>query len=142
MAVRTANVEWTGTLKEGLGVMRLSSGAYEGPYTWASRFEDAQGTNPEELIAAAHAGCFSMKLAGDLTTAGFPPTNIRTTGNAHFEKIEAGWRIVRMHLDTEASVPNIDDTKFQEVAEGAKKACPVTHIFHPDIQITLDAKLV
>src|SRR5512136_824679 len=98
MAVRKAEAVWEGTLREGKGNMKLSSGAYEGPFSFASRFEEGTGTNPEELIAAALAGCFSMALSAQLTSAGFPPKQIHTTANAHFEKLEQGWRIVKMVL--------------------------------------------
>lgn len=142
MAVRKADAIWEGTLKEGKGAMKLSSGAYEGPYSWSSRFEEAQGTNPEELVAAAHAGCFSMALSSELGKVGFTPDRISTTANAHFEKVEAGWRIIKMALVTEASVPNIDEAAFQEAAQKAKKGCPVSNMFAEGIEITLDAKLV
>ncbi len=142
MAVRKADAVWEGTLKEGKGTMRLSSGSYEGPFSFSSRFESGTGTNPEELIAAAHAGCFSMALSGQLANAGFPPNRINTTGNAHFEKLEQGWRIVKMHLVTEADVPNINATEFQEFAEKAKSGCPISNALSRDIEITLDAKLV
>ena len=142
MWIRKADAVWQGTLKEGKGTMKLSSGAYEGPYTWHSRFENEQGTNPEELIAAAHAGCYSMAFSSELGKVGFTPERISTTANAHFEKLEEGWRIVRMHLVTEASVPNIDEATFQEAAQKAKKGCPVSNMFADRIEITLDAKLM
>lgn len=142
MAVRKADAIWEGTLKEGKGTMKLSSGAYEGPYTWRSRFEEAEGTNPEELVAAAHAGCYSMALSSELGKVGFTPDRINTTANAHFEKIEAGWRIVRMQLVTEASVPNIDESAFQEAAQKAKNGCPVSNMFGDHVEITLEARLV
>jgi len=142
MWVRKADAVWEGTLKEGKGTMKLSSGAYEGPYTWRSRFENDEGTNPEELVAAAHAGCFSMALSSELGKVGFTPDRISTTANAHFEKIEAGWRIVKMHLVTEASVPNIDDAAFQEAALKAKTNCPVSNMFGSHVEISVEAKLV
>src|SRR5688572_13320183 len=105
MPVRTANAEWKGNLREGSGTMKLPSGAYEGPYTFASRFEEGQGSNPEELIAAAHAGCFSMFLSNVLAQAGFTPTSVRTTAKV---TIVAGQGITKIELDSEAQVPGID----------------------------------
>ncbi len=126
MAVRSAEAEWKGTLREGAGKMKLGSGAYEGSYSFASRFEDGKGTNPEELIAAAHAGCFSMALSAGLTKAGHPPTRVHTTARVHLEKVGDGFGITRIELTTEAQVPGIDNKAFQEQAEGAKKGCPVS----------------
>src|SRR5215217_2649928 len=120
MAVRKASAVWKGTLREGAGTMRMGSGAYEGPYTYSSRFEEGPGTNPEELVGAAQAGCFSMFLAALLTTAGFTPTEIRTGVKVH---LEAGPRITLIELDTEAQVPNVDEAVFQENVEKAKKNC-------------------
>lgn len=138
MPIRTSSAEWKGTLKEGAGTMKLASGAYEGPYTFASRFESGKGTNPEELIGAAHAGCFSMFLAALLTDAGFPPKSIRTTAAVH---LEAGPTIAKVDLTTEASVPGIDAQAFQGHAEAAKKNCPVSKALAGP-QLTLSAKLV
>lgn len=138
MAVRTSSAEWKGTLKEGAGTMRLASGAYEGPFTYASRFESAPGTNPEELIGAAHAGCFSMFLASLLTNAGFAPTRIHTTATVH---LGAGPTINLIELKTEAEVPNITETAFLEHAESAKKNCPVSKALAA-VETTLSAKLV
>jgi lipoyl-dependent peroxiredoxin len=142
MPDRKANAIWEGTLKEGKGTMKMASQSYEGPYTWHSRFEEAAGTNPEELIAAAHAGCFSMAFSGKLTDNGFPPTKIETTANVHMEKTDAGNTITRIDLMTQASVPNIDDAKFQELAQLAKKTCPISRALGAVNEITLDAKLV
>lgn len=137
MAVRVSSAEWNGTLKEGAGTMRLGSGAYEGPYTYASRFETGPGTNPEELIGAAHAGCFSMFLSALLSKQGFVPT-IRTTATVH---LGAGPTITLIELDTEAAVPGIDEETFQTLAEDAKKGCPVSKaLAGPEIR--LNAKLV
>ena len=123
MSIRTASAVWNGTLKEGQGTMKLGSGAFEGSFTFASRFEDGPGTNPEELIGAAQAGCFSMFLSALLTTAGYPPKQIRTAARVH---LEAGPRITRIELDTEAEVPNLDEAVFQENVEKAKKNCPIS----------------
>jgi len=138
MPIRTSSAEWKGTLKEGAGTMKLASGAFEGPYTFSSRFESGKGTNPEELIGAAHAGCFSMFLAALLTEAGFPPKSIRTTAAVH---LEAGPTIARIELATEASVPGIDAQAFQGHAEAAKRNCPVSKALAGP-QITLSAKLL
>lgn len=137
MPIRTSSAEWKGTLKEGSGTMRLASGAYEGPFTYASRFESGPGTNPEELIGAAQAGCFSMFLAALLTDAGFPPKSVRTTAAVH---LEAGPTIARIDLTTEASVPGIDQESFLRHAEAAKKGCPVSKALTGP-QITLNATL-
>ncbi len=138
MAVRTSSAEWKGTLKEGAGTMRLGSGAYEGPYTFASRFESGPGTNPEELIGAAHAGCFSMFLSSLLTTAGFTPTRVHTTATVHLGE---GPTITLIELNTEAEVPNVTEAAFLEQAEAAKKNCPVSKaLAGPEIR--LSAKLV
>ncbi len=126
MAVRKAEAEWTGNLREGKGRMKLGSGAYEGEYSFVSRFEEGKGTNPEELIGAAHAGCFSMALSAGLTRAGLSPKRIRTTAQVHLEKVGEAFEITRIELDTEAEVPGLDEKAFLEHAENAKKGCPVS----------------
>jgi len=141
MAVRSAEVEWKGNLREGQGTVKLGSGAYEGRYSFASRFESGTGTNPEELIGAAHAGCFSMALSAGLGRAGFTPTRIHTTAKVHLEKVGEGFGITRIELETEAQIPGIDAKTFQEHAEGAKKNCPVSKAL-AGAEITLQAKLV
>ena len=138
MAVRSSSAEWKGTLKQGGGTMKLGSGAWEGPYTFASRFESGRGTNPEELIGAAHAGCFSMFLSALLTDAGFPPTRISTTAAVH---LGDGPEIKLIELATEAVVPNLAEAEFQKHAEAAKKGCPVSKALAGP-RITLAAKLV
>jgi lipoyl-dependent peroxiredoxin len=138
MPIRTSSAEWKGTLKEGSGTMRLGSGAWEGPYTFASRFESAAGTNPEELIGAAQAGCFSMFLAALLTEAGFPPQSIRTRAAVH---LESGPTIARIELTTEATVPGIDEKAFLVHAEAAKRNCPVSKALAGGPQVTLSARL-
>ncbi len=138
MAVRTSSAEWKGTLKEGAGSMKLGSGAWEGPFTFASRFESGKGTNPEELIGAAHAGCFSMFLSAVLTDAGFPPTRVRTTAVVHLDE---GPRISLIELSTEAVVPRLTDEAFQKHADNAKQNCPVSKALAGP-KITLTAKLV
>jgi osmotically inducible protein OsmC len=141
MAVRSAEAEWKGNLREGQGTMKLGSGAYEGRYSFASRFESGTGTNPEELIGAAHAGCFSMALSAGLGRAGFTPTRIHTKAKVHLEKVGEGFGITRIELETEAQIPGIDAKTFQEHAEGAKKNCPVSKAL-TGAEITLQAKLV
>jgi osmotically inducible protein OsmC len=142
MPVRKADAEWQGTLQEGKGTMRLGGGAYEGPYSFSSRFEDGSGTNPEELIAAAHAGCYSMALSGTLGRGGHNPVRISTTANVHLNKTDEGFRIQKIDLVTEAEVPGLDDATFQELAETTKKNCPVSVLLAPGAEITLEAKLL
>jgi osmotically inducible protein OsmC len=122
--------------------MRMASGAYEGPYTFKSRFEEGEGTNPEELIAAAHAGCFSMALSADLGRAGHQAESVETTATVHLELGDAGPSIARIVLDTRARVPEIDDAEFQQVAEGAKQSCPVSKALAAVPNIELNAELV
>lgn len=141
MPARSAAAEWTGGLKDGKGVMKMASGAYEGPYSFASRFESGTGTNPEELIAAAHAGCFSMALSGALGRAGFAPNSIKTTATVTLDKMGEGFGVVRIDLDCLADVPGIDDKAFQEQAEGAKKGCPISKALAAVPEINLKAKL-
>ncbi len=139
MAVRGAEATWNGTLKEGNGVMKLGSGLFEGPFTFASRFEEGKGTNPEELIGAAQAGCFSMFLASLLTNNGFPPESIHTTATVH---LAAGPTISKIELVTRASVPNISAEEFANHAADAKAKCPVSKALAAVGEITLDAALV
>ena len=141
MPVRTANAVWEGSLKDGKGSMKLQSGAFEGAYSFSTRFEEEPGTNPEELIAAAHAGCFSMALSAALGREGFTPTKIATSAKAHLEKVGEGFGITKMQLVTEATIPGIDNNKFQEIAGGAKANCPVSKAL-AGVEILLDAKLV
>ncbi len=140
MAVRTAKAVWEGELKTGKGTMRLGSGAFEGNYSFSSRFENGPGTNPEELIGAAHAGCFSMAFAAALGQEGFKPKSIRTTASVHIVSEGGGFVIPEIDLDTEAEVPGIDQMKFQQIAEDAEKNCPVSKALGSVI-IRLKAKL-
>lgn len=143
MPVRQAEAQWNGTLTEGRGTMKMASGAYEGQYSFSSRFEEGTGTNPEELIAAAHAGCYSMALSGALTRNGTPPTSINTTAKVHVnKKPEGGFIINQIELITEASVPGIDDAKFQEIAAATKQGCPVSVALANVGDISVTAKLV
>ena len=141
MPVRSADARWEGPLNDGKGTMRLASGAFEGAYSFASRFEEGTGTNPEELMAAAHAGCFSMALAAALGRAGHDPTSVETTAKVHLERTDEGFRITRIDLATKASVPGIDDAKFQEIADTAKRTCPVSVALGGVGEINLDATL-
>lgn len=141
MAMRQSDAEWRGDLAKGSGTMRLGSGAFEGAYSFPSRFENGSGTNPEELIAAAHAGCFSMALSAGLSKAGTAPTRIHTTARVHLDKVGEGFAITKIELECEAEVPGIDDAAFQAQAEGAKKNCPVSKAL-TGTEITLNAKLV
>lgn len=141
MAVRTANAVWNGSVTEGKGTVALGSGAFEGQYSFASRFESGTGTNPEELIGAAHAGCFSMALSATLGRAGFAPTRIATVAKVHLLKNDTGFVIPTIDLETEATIPDIDDAKFQELAQVAKETCPVSKAL-AGVEIKLTAKLV
>jgi lipoyl-dependent peroxiredoxin len=142
MAQRTANARWNGTLTEGEGTMRLGTGAYEGNYSFQSRFEEGEGTNPEELIAAAHAGCYSMALSGELGKAGHNPESVETEATVHIEKEGEGFAIQRIELRSRARVRGISDEEFQQHAEGAKKGCPVSKALAAVESIELDAELV
>jgi osmotically inducible protein OsmC len=141
MPVRSAEAVWEGNLKEGKGNIQLQSGAYKGAYSFSSRFEEGTGTNPEELIAAAHAGCFSMAFSNGLSQAGHPPKRVHTTAKVHLEKGAAGFGIPKIELVTEADVPGIDDAKLQEEAEKAKKNCPISKLLAA-AEITLQLKRV
>ena len=142
MPKRKANAVWEGSLTEGSGTMRMASGAYEGPYSFQSRFEEGDGTNPEELIAAAHAGCFSMALSLELGKAGHDPQSVETEATVHLDKQEEGFAIKRIELSTRARVPGISEDEFQQAAEGAKKGCPVSQALAAVESIELDARLV
>jgi lipoyl-dependent peroxiredoxin len=141
MAIRTADAEWRGNLARGSGQMRLGSGTFEGPYDFRSRMGDGKGTNPEELLGAAHAGCFSMALALQLTNANFAVERIHTTAKVHFEERDGRWSIHRIDLDTEASVSDIAAAAFEEQAQSAKKNCPVSRALS-GVDIHLRAKLL
>jgi osmotically inducible protein OsmC len=140
MPVRDAEAVWEGTLQDGKGTMRFGSGAFDGAYSFTSRFEEGTGTNPEELIGAAHAGCFSMAFAGALGRNEFPPQRVQTTAKVHLDKVDGAFTVTRIHLISEAVVPGIDQAKFQEIAEDAKKNCPVSRLLQA-AEITLEATL-
>jgi osmotically inducible protein OsmC len=140
MPERSSEAVWEGDLQTGRGTMKIGSGAWEGPYSFKSRFEDGAGTNPEELIAAAHAGCYSMALSAALGKAGTPPERVQTKAKVELKKEEAGFRIATIRLTTTASVPGIDNAKFQQIAEEAKRNCPVSKVLS-GAEISLDARL-
>src|SRR5438128_11584586 len=126
MPTRKAEAEWKGPLAEGSGRMAVGSGAFDGPYSFKSRFEEGQAaTNPEELIGAAHAGCFTMALTAQLSRAGLTPTRIHTSAKVKLEKVGEGFSITRIDLECEAQIPGIDDAAFQKNAADAKQNCPV-----------------
>ncbi|NIP27667.1 MAG: OsmC family protein [Phycisphaerae bacterium] len=124
MAKRKANAVWNGTLKEGSGVMKFAD--YEGPFTHKSRFEEGEGTNPEELVGAAHAGCYSMFLSALLTNAGFSPNNVQTTATVHLGRDDSGPKITLIELDVTADVPDVSAEQFEELAQKSKEACPIS----------------
>ncbi len=138
MAVRSSSATWQGNLTEGKGTMVVGNGWCEGPFTRASRFENGEGTNPEELLGAAHAGCYSMFLSAILTRSGFPPTRIQTTAKVH---ITDGPTISLIELHTEGQVPNCDEKTFQQHAEQAKAGCPVSKALSA-VEMKLTAQLV
>ncbi|MFL7837866.1 MAG: OsmC family protein [Candidatus Promineifilaceae bacterium] len=137
--VRRADAHWEGTLKDGGGSLKLESGVYEGPYTWAGRFADGKGTNPEELIGAAHAGCYTMFLSAILTNNDFNPTRLDTTAAVH---LEDGPTITKIELNVEGVVDGLDDARFQEFAQEAKEKCPVSKALAAVPEIVLNAHLV
>jgi osmotically inducible protein OsmC len=126
MAARQATAEWKGDLKAGSGRVKLGSGAYEGAYSFTSRFENQAGANPEELVGAAHAGCFSMALANSLATAGHTATSVHTTADVHLGKDDKGFLITRIDLTVDAVVPGLDDATFQQHAEKTKTGCIIS----------------
>ena len=141
MPARKAEAEWKGNLREGSGRVKLGSGAFEGSYSFASRFENGKGTNPEELIGAAHAGCFTMALTAGLGRAGFQPKRVHTTATVHIDKVGEGFEITKIELDVEAEVPNIDDNAFHAQANAAKEGCPVSKALRAGVQITVRGEL-
>ena len=142
MPTHKAEAEWKGNLMEGSGRLAVGSGAFEGPYSFKSRFEEGQAaTNPEELIGAAHAGCFTMALTAQLSRAGTPPTRIHTNAKVKLEKVGEAFSITRIDLETEAEIPGIDDATFQKAANDAKQGCPVSKAL-AGTEIHLTAKLV
>ena len=137
---RKASAQWNGGLKDGKGAISTDSGVLrDTQYSFGTRFENGAGTNPEELIAAAHAGCFSMALSGQLTTAGHPPQSIRTTATVSMEKTDAGFTVTGVHLDVTANVPGIDQAGFETAANNAKTGCPISRLLNATI--TMEARL-
>jgi osmotically inducible protein OsmC len=141
MPTRDASATWNGDLFKGNGNVKLGSGAFQGQYSFGSRFESGTGTNPEELIAGAHAACFSMALSAGLGKSGFQPQRVTTTAKVSIDKVGEGFKITKITLTCEASVPNIDNAKFQQIAADTKTGCPVSGALSA-VPIELDAKLV
>jgi osmotically inducible protein OsmC len=139
MPTRTSEATWEGNLRDGGGSMSLGSGAFEGAFSFVSRFEDGEGTNPEELVGAAHAGCYSMALSNELAKDGHDPERVHTRAHVHLDAGEG--RIDRITLEVEASVPGIDEATFMEYAEGAKENCPISKLL-TGAEIELDATLL
>ena len=137
---RTASAAWSGALKDGKGTISTQSGVLsDTQYSFSTRFESGKGTNPEELIAAAHAGCFTMALSAQLGTMNFTPQSLRTTATLSFEKLDAGWTISKVHLDVAGRVPGISAEAFQSAAQSAKANCPVSRVLKAEI--TMKASL-
>jgi osmotically inducible protein OsmC len=141
MAIRSATAHWQGNLFEGSGTIRTGKGGYEGNYSFKSRFEEGEGTNPEELVGAAHAGCFSMFLSNVLAQAGYTPDSVDTTAKVHLEKTDAGQTVTRINLETVGAVSGIDEAEFLKLAENAKANCPISRLLAPGAEITLNARL-
>src|SRR6185436_20610891 len=142
MAIRSSSARWEGTLTEGTGTMRTGQGGYQGNYSFKSRFADGEGTNPEELIGAAHAGCYSMALNAALSAAGHQPTFVESTANVHLDKVDDKQTIVKIDLVTTATVPGLDAAEFQKFAEDAKQNCIISRLLSAGTEITLSATLV
>lgn len=140
MLTRKATSVWKGDLVHGNGTMKVGSGAFEGPYSFLSRFKDGSGTNPEELIGAAHSGCFSMALSNMLAEAGFTPTRVATEAFVRMDQVDGGFKIVRINLECSATIDDIDEATFLEIAEKAKTGCPVSQALAA-VPITLKATL-
>lgn len=140
MPTRDAHARWESSLRDGKGTLRTETGTVDLPYSFESRFEDGSGTNPEELIAAAHAACFSMALSNELGKAGHVPDSVETDAAVHLEKTDDGFHIPRIDLTTTATVSGIEDAEFQEIATATSKACPVSKVL-TGAEIHLDATL-
>lgn len=141
MTTSTATATWEGGLRSGRGEFSAKSGAFQGSYSAATRFEGAKGTNPEELIAAAHASCLSMALSLGLEQAGTPPTRITTTASCSIDKVGDGFRITKMRLEVRGEVPGVDQAAFAKAAEAAKDGCPVSQALKGNVPFELDARL-
>jgi lipoyl-dependent peroxiredoxin len=139
--IRKASAVWRGSLKDGKGTISTDSGVLSNTqYSFSTRFEDGRGTNPEELIAAAHASCFTMALSAQLGNAGITPESLETTASLSLEKLDAGWTITKIHLDVAARIPGADKSAFQKAAENAKAGCPISRLLKAEI--TMNARLV
>ena len=141
MPIRTASARWQGNLTDGSGTMRTGKGGLTANYSFKSRFEEGEGSNPEELIGAAHAGCFSMALSKQLADAGATDTSVETTAKVHFDKTDAGMTVTRIDLETVGQVPGMDEAQFSKLAETAKENCPISRLLSPGAQITVTARL-
>jgi osmotically inducible protein OsmC len=139
--IRKASAVWKGSLKEGKGTISSDSGVLSNtPYSFSTRFENAKGTNPEELIAAAHAGCFTMALSAQLGNAGITPESLETTASLSLDKLDAGWTVTKIHLEVTARIPGVDKAAFDKAAEAAKAGCPISRLLKAEI--TMTAQLV
>jgi osmotically inducible protein OsmC len=141
MATRNGSAEWRGDLKGGSGTVKVGDGVFEGNYSFSSRFEEGEGTNPEELIGAAHAGCFAMALSLALTEADHPPESIKAQSKVHLRQVDGAPTIAKIDLDVEGSVPGLDDDAFRSYAEKAKDGCVVSRALSGVPEITLNARL-
>jgi lipoyl-dependent peroxiredoxin len=141
MPIRTASANWQGDLAEGSGTVRTGGGGLVGSYSFRSRFEEGEGTNPEELIGAAHASCFSMALSKALGDAGNPPTVVETIARVHLDKTDAGMTVTQVDLEAVGDVPGVDQAEFETFAEAAKANCPISRLLAPGAKITLTARL-
>ncbi len=141
MPTRRSSAKWEGGMKGGRGTFKGESGAIDGQYNFSSRFESGVGSNPEELLAAAEAACFSMAFSGSLERNGTPPSSVETEAACTVEPADGGFKITTMALKVVANVPGIDDSKFQEIAQATLTGCPVSKVFHGNMEITLDARL-
>lgn len=141
MPKRTGSAEWKGGLKDGRGSLSLGSGAFEGGYSFGSRFEEGKGTNPEELIGAAHAACFSMALSAGLGRSGTPPERLDVSAEVTFDKQDAGWKVASSHLTVRGVVPGISTADFVKAAEAARDGCPISGALKGNVELSVDASL-
>jgi osmotically inducible protein OsmC len=140
MPIRTASARWSGNLTEGSGTIRTGKGGYEGNYSFKSRFEEGEGTNPEELIGAAHAGCYTMFLSKLLGEAGFD-SSVETTAKVHLDKTDAGMTVTRIDLETVGNAPGISEADFQKLVQDAKENCPISRLLAPGAEISVSGRL-
>src|SRR3954471_4488288 len=141
MPIRTASARWSGNLTEGTGTIKTGKGGIQGNYSFKSRFEEGEGTNPEELIGAAHSGCYSMAFSKALADEGCRPNSVETVAKVHLDKTDAGFGVTRIDLETVGDVPGVDEATFQKLAEDAKANCPISRLLSPGADITLTARL-